>query len=302
MLVHTKIVNRHAGILMAIQALCFWQVWRWYAARTTDGSDEPWGVVALLAALMLTWPRTARLQLEPNDPLLIAAAVCTVCYALIASLAPPIICAAFAMAAMACSWVSVTGSRPKWPVILALFALSLPVVASLQFYAGYPLRMLTAAGASLLLKPFGLDVERLGTTMLWQGRAVLVDAPCSGVRMLWAGAFLACVLASQRTWVGWRSLAAAMVLMIPVVLIANSVRAAALFVLEIRAEPVPQFLHASVGVATFALAGAAMLGIDAALRNGGRKGSSLDSNHGISGRTEDSRSPRKRRWSAAWRK
>jgi len=266
MLVHTKIAkiaNHHAGILMAIQALCFWPVWRWYV---------------------------------------IAAAVCTLCYALIASLAPPIICAAFAMAAMACSWVSVTGSRPKWPVILALFALSLPVVASLQFYAGYPLRMLTAAGASLLLKPFGLDVERLGTTMLWQGRAVLVDAPCSGVRMLWAGAFLACVLASQRTWVGWRSLAAAMVLMIPVVLVANSVRAAALFVLEIRAEPVPQFLHASVGVATFALAGAAMLGIDAALRNGGRKGSSLDSNHGISGRTEDSRSPRKRRWSAAWRK
>jgi exosortase len=185
------------------------------------------------------------------------------------------------MAAMACCWVGITGSRSKWPVVVALFALSLPVIASLQFYAGYPLRTLTAAGASLLLKPFGLDVERVGTAMLWEGRAVLVDAPCSGVRMLWAGAFLACVLASQRTWVSWRSLAAGLLLMIPVALIANSVRAAALFVLETRAEPVPQFLHASVGVAIFALAGAAMLVIDPALRN---------------------REPGTMRWSAAWRR
>jgi len=281
-------ITGHPGILIAIQTLCFWPVWRWYVARMTDGSDEPWGVVALLAALILTWPRAGRLQLESNDPLLTAAAVLTLLYAVLAPFAPALICAAFAMAAIACSWIGSTGSRTKWPVIVALFALSLPVIASLQFYAGYPLRTVTAAGASMLLNPFGLDVERVGTTMLWEGRAVLVDAPCSGVRMLWAGAFLACVLASQRACVSWRSLAAGLLMMIPVALFANSIRAAALFVLETRAEPVPQLLHALVGVATFALAGVALLAIDAALRN--RK----PHNGGTGRRYLD--------WSAAWRR
>jgi hypothetical protein len=39
-------------IILAVQGVTFWPVWQWYVARLTDGSDEPWGVVALGTALL----------------------------------------------------------------------------------------------------------------------------------------------------------------------------------------------------------------------------------------------------------
>jgi hypothetical protein len=50
---------------------------------------------------------------------------------------------------------------------------------------------------------------------------------------------------------------------VPVVLIVNGVRAALLFLLEIRATPPPAALHSLVGVATFALAAGLLVGSDA---------------------------------------
>jgi exosortase/archaeosortase family protein len=137
-----------------------------------------------------------------------------------------------------------------------LFALSLPVIASLQFFLGYPLRAITTAGSSLTLQIVGFAVERSGTALLWQGHTILVDAPCSGVRMLWTGAALACVMALYRDSIGWRSLMTALLLSGLAALLANIVRAAALFVLETRAAPVSDLLHSGVGAATFALTAA----------------------------------------------
>ena len=56
-------------MLFALHCLCFWPVWRWYAQRLDDGSDEPWAIVALLAAALLTWPRQG-FRLDPRDVLL----------------------------------------------------------------------------------------------------------------------------------------------------------------------------------------------------------------------------------------
>jgi hypothetical protein len=36
----------------------------------------------------------------------------------------------------------------------------------------------------VLLSAAGYTVQRAGTAMIWQGQTVLVDAPCSGVKML----------------------------------------------------------------------------------------------------------------------
>jgi exosortase len=201
-----------------------------------------------------------------NDSLLIAAAALTFIYAASIPFAPPLVRAIIAMAALACSWVSITQSRDKLPVVLVLFALSLPVIASLQFYAGFPLRTVTAGGATALLNLVGMSVERLGTAMIWQGQTVLVDAPCSGVRMLWTGAALCCVLAAQREVVTWRGLAVALVMVIPITLAANTLRAALLFVLETRPVPASDVLHASVGVVTFTLAAALLVASETLLR------------------------------------
>ncbi|WP_034923523.1 archaeosortase/exosortase family protein, partial [Candidatus Accumulibacter vicinus] len=61
---------------------------------------------------------------------------------------------------------------------------------SLQFYGGYPLRVLAGSLAVALLQLNGLAVERAGAVLLWDGRQIAIDAPCSGLRMLWAGAYL----------------------------------------------------------------------------------------------------------------
>src|SRR5262245_15671149 len=161
------------GLVLTAHALAFWPVWRWYLARTMDGSDEPWGLAALVAALALTWPFDRRLRLDDADPLLIAAIGLTLSYAILVPFAPPLVRSIVAMAALGCSWVSITDARHKTPVIVALFVLSVPVIASMQFYAGYPLRAITTTAATGLLNAFGMGVEHSGTTMTWQGRSVL---------------------------------------------------------------------------------------------------------------------------------
>lgn len=255
---NSETLRPHPGLLVALHAACFWPVWRWYAQRLNDGSDEPWAIAALLAAALLVWPRNG-FRVDAWDPLLGFATVLTLVYAALAPFAPPLVRTVVAMAALAASVVSVTGSRDRLPAITGLLVLSVPVIASLQFYAGYPLRVVTAIGATELLNLFGLDIARVGTNMSAGGRTVLVDAPCSGVRMMWTGALLCCVLTALRPSIGWRSMFVALLAVVPVVLLVNTVRAALLFLLETRPTPAPSGLHSLVGIATFVLAAALIL-------------------------------------------
>src|SRR5262245_40553182 len=43
--------------LLAIELLAFWPVWRWYVHRLSDQSDEAWGVVALVTAVLFVFLR-----------------------------------------------------------------------------------------------------------------------------------------------------------------------------------------------------------------------------------------------------
>jgi exosortase len=243
---------------MAAHAACFWPVWRWYVERLDDGSDEPWALVALLAAVALSWPRQGW-RWNARDPLLLAAAALTLLYALLAPFAPPLPRALLAVAALGCSWISVGGTRDKLPAVTCLLLLSVPVIASLQFYAGYPLRTLTAAGATGLLNLFGGEVTRLGTSMAEHGRTVMVDAPCSGVRMLWTASLLCAVLAAMRTRITWRAMLLSLGFVLPVVVAANAARAALLFLIETATTAPPGWWHPAVGMLTFAIVGALLL-------------------------------------------
>ena len=240
----------------------------------TDGSDEPWGIAALVAALLLTWRDPRSWTLRTDDRLLWSAVLLTFTYVAIVPWAPPLVRAALAMAALACSWVSIAGVRNKLAPVAVLFALSLPVIASLQFYLGYPLRSITTAGSVVTLHFLGYDVERSGTALLWQGHTVLVDAPCSGVRMLWTGTALACAIALHRAAIGWRSLTALLLLTSAAALFANVLRAAALFVVETRDAHVPEFVHPTIGATTFAMTAVSIVLIEGALRRHSREGGS----------------------------
>jgi hypothetical protein len=83
------------------------------------------------------------------------------------------------------------------PGVVMLLSLALPWVATLQFVAGYPLRVVVAMGAEKVLRLMGVLVTREGTDLWYEGVAVGVDAPCSGIRMLWFLLFAAAFLAAR---------------------------------------------------------------------------------------------------------
>src|SRR5439155_398904 len=95
-----------------------------------------------------------------------------------------------------------TGLRAFMPAgraslpLAGLAVLALPLVSSLQFYAGYPLRVLTAQLSTWGLQLAGVAAARSGSAMTVEGRLIVVDAPCSGVQMVWMAYFCACAVAA----------------------------------------------------------------------------------------------------------
>jgi exosortase/archaeosortase family protein len=132
-----------------------------------------------------------------------------------------------------------------------LLALSLPLVSTLQFYLGYPLRLPTTQLSALLLRLCGIHVHANGTTLLWAGERVIVDAPCSGIHMAWAGLFVAATLAC------WRRLSSRDTLRLfrwtgALVFVANVFRSTALFFLGAGIWRLPAFAHEGIGLLVFA--------------------------------------------------
>ena len=87
----------------------------------------------------------------------------------------PFVLAAIAMTTLLALLFRVTtGTRPPL-AFYGLVALSLPVLPSLQFVLGYPLRIVSAALTVALLKLQGLTVAREGTHLLFAGEAIQFD-------------------------------------------------------------------------------------------------------------------------------
>jgi len=243
-------LSSRAAVVIALGFAC-WPVARWYVARITDGSDEPWGLAALAAAVLFT-PRTgwteplARVRLR---------LLCGIVAFYVASYVflPPLMHALFVVTAL-----GIAMGRRGFPLAWwALLVLSLPLVASLQFYLGYPLRLAVTALCVPLLRIGGLQVVAEGTALRWAGETVIVDAPCSGIHMLWTGLFLAACLACwqkldmRQTFRLLRRASLA-------VFVANVLRAAALFCIESKLLPSPTWAHEGVGLLLFGCAAIAI--------------------------------------------
>lgn len=251
-------------LLLCVQLLGFWPVWRWYLVRVTDGSDEPLGLLALGTALgFLLWQR----QSHPlTSRALLLASGLTLAYVGTWPWCPSLLRAALALLAVGCVLSQGYLGRALHPGVLGLFVLSLPLMTSWQFYAGYPARLATASLAAHLLRLTGVPVVAQGASLAWLGETIAVDAPCAGLRMLWAGLYwhstLACFvgLPPRCYWVTCAGSVGA-------IFLGNVVRASLLFYGEAGIVAWAPPLHTGIGLAVFVGVAVAIL----ALTTGGRR-------------------------------
>lgn len=243
---------------LALHAAALWTHWRWAAARVADGSDDPLGLAALLLLLWQVLRLAPEMRAHPRPPWLAAALVLSLAATAGVFVAPPLLAALLAALALACGLQAfMPASRASAP-LAGLAVLALPVMSSLQFYAGYPLRVLTAQLSTWALQLAGLDAQRSGATMQVAGRLIIVDAPCSGVQMLWMAYFCACAVAAfgglrdrrfirRLPWVGL------------IVLAGNVLRNSMLVWLEARRAAVPEAVHQVVGLLVLGIVCAAVV-------------------------------------------
>ena len=197
---------------LALQFAALMPTWAWMVQRMRDGSDDPLGLVALVALAALAWQCRSELRASPRLGWLALAGIGTVLATLLRSglggvpALPPLAAGLVAVLAPACGLLAFLPRRVAALPVAGLAVLALPLLSSLQFYAGYPLRVVTAEASRWLLAP-GFEVAREGTNLMVDGRLVIVDAPCSGVQMVWLGYFTACAVAlwarrSDRAFLG----------------------------------------------------------------------------------------------------
>jgi len=239
-------------VLVPVLILAFWPVWRWYVARMTDRSDEPLGLIALLTVAVLLPRRGWREALATRA--LVAAAVALAAYVIGFDRVPLLVRGGVAVVAIACV---LPHDRTRSPLpLVALLLLSLPLIATLQFYLGFPVRAVTAWCAAHVLTLAGYATTAHGTVLHWAGEEILVDAPCSGIRMLWTASYLSATLAAvhrlpARPFLRLAQWTAA------VVFLANLARTVLLFFLETGLWPNPAWAHEAAGLAMFLVAAGA---------------------------------------------
>ena len=232
-------------------------VFIWMARRAVDGSDEPWGLFALCGAIVVV-TRSARQEELVENPNFWSFPSVLLLYIVSLWWFSPLPRALIAMTALALLCMSLFQRNRFNLGLVVLFWLSLPLMASLQFYGGYPLRVLVAELAGHLLRLSGEPVTRVGVHLQQGGHVVSVDAACSGLKMLWSGGVATALLVSWFSLPPLRALAA-LTSAAAILIVANVFRAAALFQWEVRHEqwmhlPLAHLVHSAIGLVLFAFA------------------------------------------------
>ncbi|MDH3604731.1 MAG: exosortase/archaeosortase family protein [Candidatus Tectomicrobia bacterium] len=246
-------------LFLAAQLIAFWPVWRWYLARVTDGSDEPWGLLALGTALLFLLLYGKPAALRPRQWVL--ATLIAGVYAALWPWCPPLVRAILALTAIGCTLSCYCLGRTLHLGILGLLLLSLPLIASLQFYLGYPVRWLTAHLSAQLIQLTGYATTAQGTLLLWLGETIAVDAPCAGIRMMWTGLYLNFTLAcftrlnARATWLAYS-------LSMGAIFVGNVIRATLLFYHEAGIVQGATWLHSGIGLAVFSAVAIAILSVN----------------------------------------
>jgi exosortase/archaeosortase family protein len=254
----------HAYLVTTLVMAATWDASRWYVQRVWESPEEAASLVVTVAFLGVLG--VARKSKKGGRLPLVPVALLLAAFAASYGMLPPIARAAIAIAStLFCAYLAAFKERP--PIAFwGLVALALPVVPSLQFVLGYPMRLVCAALSVGLLQVHGLAVERQGTFLVWRDELIQFDAPCSGVNMLWAGLLLTlmgCVLFRFNTIKVMIAVALSLVLAIA----CNVLRATSLFYVEAGLVPqAPAWWHEGIGIAAFTVSAVATLWLLTRLR------------------------------------
>jgi len=240
------------SVALLTPVIGFWRSWQWYYQRVAASLEEALGLIAVFILLIFLALRSFRqnrviyqFSLWPVIGLLLLYGV-----SFFLSV-PSIIQAAIAFMAIAVIvyWLSFGRQPPISFWILVSF--SLPIVPSLQFYLGYPARLISASLSVPLLQMNGLSVSQSGTYLVWQDQTIQFDAPCSGVTMLWAGLFFSLFVSLVFKFNFFKTVFALFIACV-LVLFGNVLRATSLFYLEAGLiDSSASWLHEGVGVIAF---------------------------------------------------
>jgi exosortase/archaeosortase family protein len=236
-------------VLILLHIVAFWSVWRWYFLRLSTSSDETFGVLALIAIIALSFKKRAKISPVSNFHLTIASIVI---YVVSFPFLPPLLRAVIAVTSLTFAISGWFFGKKFHFGIWSLFLLFLPSIASMQFFLGFPLRIFVGEATAFLLKLNGLVVFREGVCLHFGEQLIWIDAPCSGVKMLWTGMFLASLLVTIYE-LNFKKTVLAFVSSFIIILIGNVFRAVGLFYLEAEIVKMPGFAHEAIGVSAFIL-------------------------------------------------
>jgi exosortase/archaeosortase family protein len=243
-------------LIIGLQVIAFWDVWRWYVSRAVYSWDQPWGVLALVAAIIFLL--ASRKPWSQADRSLLIPTVLAIFYAVTYLPFGPLARATVAFTALAVTMSSLRFGKSFHPGLFGLLYLSLPTLPTLQFFGGYPLRIVVAELTAPILRMSGFAVIPEGTCLKWAGRMIWIDAPCSGIKMLWVGLFLTFVVLCLYELPLLKTL-----LLLPlvgvVIMATNVFRAVALFYIEAGVLNMPSWGHEYAGVIAFVLEAAGII-------------------------------------------
>lgn len=236
---------------LGLLAAALWPTWWWMGQRMVDGSDDPLGLLALTALGVVVWLHRHVLRPSPRLRWLALALAGAVAATATRAYLPDLASALIALLAVAAGLAAFLPPRVATAPVIGLSVLSLPLLASLQFYAGYPLRVVTAEISRWLLA-LSHEVSRSGSSLLVNGHLVIVDAPCSGVQMVWLGYFTACLVALPTALTN-RTFLMRLPVVGVLVLTGNILRNTLLVAAEASGKHLPGWAHEAIGLTVLVL-------------------------------------------------
>ncbi|MBK8815174.1 MAG: exosortase T [Methylococcaceae bacterium] len=181
-----KIITGCGMVVLALEPMT-WLFRSWF----DPALDSTGGWVFLLCAGLFLWslrsPITPSGENSDAKPILILASTAIIrslgqLFAINVIGAVALVFDVYAIALMMRVNARRNALSPGW--LALLFAFSLPLERILQRLIGFGLQHLSANGTCLMLEGFFTEVKCAGIRILLDGRDVLVDLPCSGVKSL----------------------------------------------------------------------------------------------------------------------